>query len=138
MAETHPLDILSISDDRAGVRNQALGLCEEVGRLLGGAVRELVVPRREGKLFVLIGRRTFSAAQNLTNELDNYLPVIFVGEPTGENINFMGDNRPVTLPRSGLTFYLSWAWWQDKPQWLKRPNGMKARLKIRVVSAMSA
>lgn len=70
-----------------------------------------------GKFFVIIGRRTFSAAQNLINELDNYTNAIFVGEPSGENINFYGDNRPLTLPNSKLQARLSWAWWQDKSQW---------------------
>lgn len=70
-----------------------------------------------GKLFVLIGRRTFSACQNLVNELHNYTEAIFVGEPTSENINFYGDNRRVELPNSKLPVYLSFAWWQDKPQW---------------------
>lgn len=70
-----------------------------------------------GKLFVLIGRRTFSACQNLVNELSNYTNAIFVGEPTAENINFYGDNRQVVLPNSKLPVYLSFAWWQDKPQW---------------------
>ncbi|MCB0563755.1 MAG: hypothetical protein KDD01_05195, partial [Phaeodactylibacter sp.] len=53
-----------------------------------------------GKLFVIIGRRTFSACQNLVNELDNYTNAIFVGEPTAENINFYGDNNRVELPNS--------------------------------------
>ena len=70
-----------------------------------------------GKFFVILGRRTFSACQNLVNEFDNYTNAIFVGEPTGENINFYGDNRPLILPNSGLRARLSFAWWQDKPQW---------------------
>ncbi|MFD2827385.1 S41 family peptidase [Leeuwenhoekiella polynyae] len=68
-----------------------------------------------GKLFVIIGKRTFSACQNLVNELDNYTNVIFVGEPTAENLNFWGDNRPVTLPNSGIEIAVSYLWWQDKP-----------------------
>lgn len=80
-----------------------------------GLVRSKVnVP---GKLMVIIGRRTFSACQNLVNELHTYTNAVFVGEPTAENINFYGDNRPVTLPNSGMNAYLSFAWWQDKPQW---------------------
>ncbi|TVZ26010.1 peptidase S41-like protein [Gillisia sp. Hel_I_86] len=70
-----------------------------------------------GSFFVIIGRRTFSACQNLVNELDNYTNVIFVGEPTAENINFYGDARPVPLPNSKIPVYLSFAWWQDKPAW---------------------
>lgn len=70
-----------------------------------------------GRFFVLIGRNTFSACQNLVNELDNYTNVIFVGEPTAENVNFYGDSRPVPLPNSQVPVYLSFAWWQDKPAW---------------------
>lgn len=70
-----------------------------------------------GNLFVIIGRRTFSASQNLVNELDNYTNAIFVGEPTAENINFWGDARPVPLPNSKIPVYLSYAWWQDKAAW---------------------
>lgn len=70
-----------------------------------------------GKLFVIIGRRTFSACQNLVNEFSNYTNAIFVGEPTAENINFYGDNRRVVLPKTGIPVFLSFAWWQDKPQW---------------------
>lgn len=72
---------------------------------------------QKGKLFVIIGRRTFSAAQNLINQLDNYTNATFVGEPTAENINFYGDAKRIRLPKSGLNVYLSFAWWQDKPMW---------------------
>ncbi len=70
-----------------------------------------------GHLFVIIGRRTFSACQNLVNEMSNYTNAIFIGEPTSENINFYGDNNQVELPNSKISAYLSFAWWQDKPQW---------------------
>ena len=70
-----------------------------------------------GNLFVIIGRRTFSACQNLVNEMSNYTNAIFIGEPTSENINFYGDNNRVVLPNSKIPAYLSFAWWQDKPQW---------------------
>lgn len=71
----------------------------------------------QGKLFVILGRRTFSACQNLVNEMSNYTNAIFVGEPTSENINFYGDNQEVVLPNSKMSAFLSFAWWQDKPQW---------------------
>ena len=72
---------------------------------------------KPGSFFVIIGRRTFSACQNLINRLDNYTNVVFVGEPSAENINFYGDNRRVVLPNSEFPVFLSFAWWQDKPQW---------------------
>jgi tetratricopeptide (TPR) repeat protein len=72
---------------------------------------------KPGHLFVILGRRTYSACQNLVNELDNYTNAVFVGEPTAENINFYGDNRREVLPNSQIPVFLSFAWWQDKPQW---------------------
>jgi tetratricopeptide (TPR) repeat protein len=76
---------------------------------------------QSGKFFVIIGRRTFSACQNLVNELHTYTNAIFVGEPTSENINFYGDNHPVVLPNTKMKALLSFAWWQDKPQWENKP-----------------
>lgn len=67
-----------------------------------------------GKLFVIIGKRTFSAAQNLVNEIETYTNAKFIGEPTAENVNFMGDSKLVVLPNSGLKARLSYLWWQDK------------------------
>lgn len=72
---------------------------------------------KRGKFFYIIGRYTFSACQNLTNEIENYTEAIMVGEPTAENKNFYGDTRKVTLPNSGINAYLSHAWWQDMPPW---------------------
>ena len=75
-----------------------------------------------GRLFTIIGRRTFSAAQNLVNEIEKYTETIFVGEPTSENVNFYGDTVQKTLPNSGLNVRLSHFWWQnldprDTRQW---------------------
>jgi hypothetical protein len=70
-----------------------------------------------GKLFVIIGRRTFSACQNLVNELHNYTNAVFVGEPTAENINFYGDTGELNYQKLNYQVFLSFAWWQDKPQW---------------------
>lgn len=72
---------------------------------------------KRGAFFYIIGRNTFSACQNLTNEIENYTEAILVGEPTAENKNFYGDARRVTLPNSKMNAYLSYAWWQDMPQW---------------------
>ncbi|MEL6810708.1 MAG: tetratricopeptide repeat protein [Bacteroidota bacterium] len=84
--------------------------------LITGVIETKKINQR-GKFFVITGRNTFSACQNLVNRLDNYTNVIFVGEATSENINFYGDARRVTLPNSKLNTYLSWAWWQDKAPW---------------------
>lgn len=66
-----------------------------------------------GKLFVITGRATFSAAQNFVNEFEKYTTAIFVGEPTAAHPNAYGDNRPITLPNSKIDARVSTLYWQD-------------------------
>jgi tetratricopeptide (TPR) repeat protein len=76
----------------------------------------------KGKLFTIIGRQTFSAASYLCTKLEFNTNTIFVGEPTGAKPNHYGDNRPLTLPNSGLIVRLSSIYWRnsfpfDKRKW---------------------
>jgi tetratricopeptide (TPR) repeat protein len=72
-------------------------------------------------LFVITGPATFSAAQNLTNELEKYTEAIFVGQPTGEAVNYWGDVKIEVMPHSKLNIALSWLWWQNMDPRDKRP-----------------
>lgn len=65
-----------------------------------------------GRLFVVIGRHTFSAAMNLAVDLERHTRALFVGEPTGARPNHYGENVEVTLPHSGLRYTVSALWWQ--------------------------
>ena len=65
-----------------------------------------------GHLFVIIGRSTFSAAQFLVHDLEEYTDAVFVGEPTGGKPNSYGDSRRITLPNSGITVRASIYYWQ--------------------------
>jgi hypothetical protein len=68
-----------------------------------------------GRFFVLIGRETFSAAQMLLNELEQYSDALFVGERSGSNPDHYGDPRRVQLENSGLTLRVSrlhWSSWR--------------------------
>ena len=65
-----------------------------------------------GKLFTIIGRSTWSAAQFMVDQLERYTNSIFVGEPTGGKVNSYGDSRKITLPNSGITVRVSTLWWQ--------------------------
>ena len=81
---------------------------------------------KRGNLFVVIGRRTFSAAQNLVNALEKWTNATFVGEPTGSYVNMYGDARTFNLPKSGLRLRISELFWQntsarDNRKW-KAPN----------------
>ena len=76
-----------------------------------------------GKLFVLIGRSTFSAAQFLLNELEQYTDAVFVGEPSGGKANSYGDSRKITLPNSRITVRVSTLWWQEDPRDVRQWKG---------------
>ena len=58
---------------------------------------------KRGKLVVLIGRTTFSAAVHFAVDLKRGTHAIFIGEPTGGSPNHYSDTDPVTLPASGYT-----------------------------------
>jgi len=75
--------------------------------IVHGFVRHPSLP-----LFVLIGRRTFSAAVDLATELEQNTNAIFVGEPTGGRPNSYGDSRKIVLPGSGLTVRVATLYWQ--------------------------
>ena len=76
-----------------------------------------------GKLFVIIGRRTFSAAQNTATYFERYTDATFVGEPTGSSPNFVGEETPFTLPYSKIVanvsdLYWESSWPQDHRKWI--------------------
>lgn len=76
---------------------------------------------QRGKLFVIIGRRTWSAAQNLATYLDFHTKAIFVGEPTGSSPNFTGESVEFRLPWSGTRVNVSDLFWQSGWPWDRRP-----------------
>lgn len=65
-----------------------------------------------GKLFVIVGRGTFSAAMNGVTDIDFHTNALFVGEPTGSKPNFVGESIPVTLPYSQTRMTISDLYWQ--------------------------
>ena len=64
-----------------------------------------------GRLFVLTGRKTFSAASMLMVAFEEYVNAIFVGEPSGARPTTYGDPRRIKLPNSGLTLRISTLIW---------------------------
>lgn len=73
-----------------------------------------------GRLFVLTGRRTFSAGQMLVSELERLSHARFVGEPTANRPNLYGDNEKIVLRESGLTVRAAYLKWQ-----LRDPRDMR-------------
>lgn len=107
VAEKQPVERLVIDMRRNGGGNNYLNLPVTIG-----AIRSRLNVR--GKFFVVIGRETFSAAQNAVNDLEKYTNALFVGEPTGASPNHYGDARPIILPNSKIRLQASTLWWQDK------------------------
>ena len=78
---------------------------------------------KRGNLYVIIGRRTYSAAQNTSTYLERFTNPIFVGEPTGSSPNFVGEEEPLILPYSKTIINVSDLYWQsswpfDKRVWI--------------------
>jgi hypothetical protein len=58
---------------------------------------------RRGRLYLLIGRATFSAAGNFSAEIDRSTRAVILGEATGGGVETYGDTFPVLLPTVGWT-----------------------------------
>jgi hypothetical protein len=67
-----------------------------------GAVRRLGAINRPGRLFVLIGPKTFSAAMNNAAQFADQTEAILVGRPIGEKPNSYQEPREFRLPNSKL------------------------------------
>jgi tetratricopeptide (TPR) repeat protein len=68
---------------------------------------------RRGKLFVIAGRRTFSAAMCGATQIERHTKAIFVGEPTGSCPNFVGETVLLRLPYSKMRASISDLYWQN-------------------------
>ena len=76
---------------------------------------------RPGGLYVLIGPRTFSAAQNLANRLERETFAIFVGAPTCGAPNHFGDAKTWSGAVTGITAMVSTLPWFDSYPQDQRP-----------------
>lgn len=83
-------------------------------QLYGELLRTLVAYGRVSgrQVWVLIGRRTFSAAGNFVTDLERLTDPVFVGEASSECCNLYGDPVSVTLPYSGVQGELTAVKWQ--------------------------
>ena len=67
---------------------------------------------QRGRLYVIIGRHTFSAATTLVTWLEYRTKAIFVGEPTAGRPNHPGDAEIVGLPNSRMRVRVWRIFWQ--------------------------
>ncbi|MDH3587866.1 MAG: S41 family peptidase [Gammaproteobacteria bacterium] len=66
-----------------------------------------------GRLYVLVGRTTFSAAQFFMHKFEELTYAMFVGEPSGAKPSHFGDGRRIVLENSGLTLRVSTIYWHS-------------------------
>ncbi|MDH3645674.1 MAG: hypothetical protein OER80_02775 [Gammaproteobacteria bacterium] len=66
-----------------------------------------------GRLFVLVGRNTFSAAQHFMHKFEEFTHAIFVGEQSGAKPSHFGDAKRIVLKNSGLTLRVSTIYWHS-------------------------
>ena len=78
----------------------------------------------KNKLFIIIGRNTFSATMPPIAALDLWSEAIFVGEPTGTRPNFIAEGNMFQLPYSKMYASVSNNYWQggfnsnDSRKWI--------------------
>ena len=75
------------------------------GSILPSLTRALIhaeIAKPDGKLFIVIGRGTFSAAHTLLVDINELSNAVIVGEPSGSRPNAISEAGWFKLPHSGL------------------------------------
>ena len=102
----HDVDrlILDLRWNDGGSRWRARHLLNAVIRVEGYFRAERATRERQpsGRIFTIIGPRTFSAATQFALDLDLHTNTVFVGEPTGGKPNHYGEVGRARLPNTGL------------------------------------
>lgn len=68
---------------------------------------------RSDRLFLIIGRRTGSASQHLTSEIESYTNATLIGESTASKPNQYGNMQNFRLPHSNLEISCALDFFQD-------------------------
>jgi hypothetical protein len=115
--DTHPVDRFVLDD-----RYNSGG----AGDILMPFVHEFIkrdsTINRPGHLYMLVGRKTFSAGVLLEGYMMAHTSVTLVGEPASAPLNMYGDGNRVQLPHSGLIVQISTVYHQttdyrDRSPW---------------------
>lgn len=90
--------------------------------LINGLVRADKI-NRTGRLFVIVGRYTFSAAIPAAAWIERHTNAIFVGEPTPSGPNVIAESNIIRLPYSRVSVSISDFFWQgswpnDRRSWI--------------------
>src|SRR5262249_50058801 len=60
-----------------------------------------------GRLFVILGRCTFSAGLYHAAQMKELTRAIFVGEPVGDRLDYWAEGGQIVLPHSGVAIWYS-------------------------------
>jgi Peptidase family S41 len=80
-----------------------------------GALSQRAIDR-PGRLVLLVGRVTFSAAGNFVSDVERQTRARLVGEPTGGSPSQWGDATSVVLPSLGLTVHVATTYHEFGPR----------------------
>ena len=125
--------------DSLPVRRLVIDIRENVGgesgynkQVIRGIVARPQLDRAD-RLFVITSGKTFSAAMNLAEDLEQWTNATFVGQPTGNSLVFFGDHRELKLPVSGMTVNIS-----SLPWYPANPRDNRAFIAPRLYTALSS
>ena len=85
------------------------------GSRVPAVIRQIIKRGRfdePGNLFVITGRKTFSAAVDFVGEAKKWTTAIFVGEPTGAGPNAYGDPQDAVTPSLHIPYQVSTSYHQ--------------------------
>jgi peptidase S41-like protein len=103
-----------------------------------GSLVDLLASRqvnKRGRLYLLTGRATFSAAANFAAELDRYTRAIIVGEPTGGGVETYGDTFAVAMPTAGWTVHIAARYHERKNGPRDRRLAVEPAVRVELTSA---
>lgn len=106
-ADSHPVERFVIDLRRNGGGSEAL-LMPLISEL-----RSRPAINRKGRLFVVVGRGTYSSAAQNAMTLKQSTQAVVVGEPTGQKPNHYGEVKTFRLPNSGLEVTYSTVFWKS-------------------------
>jgi Peptidase family S41 len=90
---------------------------------------------KRGRLYLLIGRATFSAAGNFSAEIDRDTRAVLVGEPTGGGVETYGDTFPLLLPTTGWYVHIAARYHERKKSRNDRRLAVEPDIRIDLSSA---
>jgi len=101
------------------LRNNIGGNNQILLPLIHEVIRHENINKKEN-LFIITGRKTWSAAMHCATWFEKHTNATFIGEPTASAPNHYADPKLVTLPNSKIDLLISRYYWQNSWPWDER------------------